>query len=82
MVDGIDFATTLSKLALIHALAWSLKHDLDPLSPEDASAGAEPLSAEQIQAELDRICELISQVALQDLKATGDEWLEATDSIA
>ncbi|WP_305487601.1 hypothetical protein [Brevundimonas sp.] len=63
-------------------MAWGLWHDLDPLSPEDVAAGAEPLSADQIQTELERICEVISQVALDDLKATGGEWLEATDSIA
>ncbi len=66
---------------MVHATAWSLKQDLDPLASDDAAAGAEPLSSEQIQNELDEICELISQIALEDLKVTGPEWIEAVDSI-
>jgi hypothetical protein len=81
-INGVDYAVILSKLALVNALAGSLKLDLEPLSTEDAEAGAEPLEAPQIQVELDRICQVVTEIALLHLKASPDEWVEANDSIA
>lgn len=72
----------IQKLAAVEAIAGSLKLDLnDDLTPEDIAAGAEPLRKEQIQAELETICRMVTELALQDLRAEPEEWISACDKI-
>ncbi len=71
----------LRQLAEISAIAFSLKYELEPLTPEDIQAGAEPLSQGQIQKSLDSIQNMITILALNDLKATREEWYAANDGI-
>ena len=80
-IDGVTFAVTLSKLALVNALSGSLKIDLEPLDPEDVAAGAEPLSLEQIQIELEKICQTVTEIAVVHLGASTAEWYAANDSV-
>ena len=53
--EGQALEAVLRELALVHATAGSLKLSLDPVSAEDAAAGAEPLTPEQIQEDLEQI---------------------------
>ena len=81
-MEGLYLRDALKKLAEISAVAFSLKCDLEPLTDDDIAHGAEPLSAQQIEAELDRISDLVTMFALDELRATSDEWLKASDSIS
>ncbi|WP_170573535.1 hypothetical protein [Ruegeria atlantica] len=83
MSELIARAEILKELANINAVASSLSMDLeDDLTPEDIAAGAEPLTPEQIQAELKSICSSVTLIALEHLKAEGEEWIAVNDSIA
>ncbi len=81
-MEGWYLRDCLKKLANISAIAYSLKMDLEPLSEEDIAAGAEPLTPEQIQTELEEISRLATSLALDEMKATPEEWYEANDKIA
>lgn len=80
-LKGEALQQILGQLAEISAIAFSLKHDLSPLSPEAIQAGAEPLSQGQIQESLDEIQTMIAVLALGDLKATREEWYAANDQV-
>lgn len=80
-MEGLYLRDCLKRLAEISVRADSLRFDLEPLSPEDVAAGAEPLSAEQISKELEDIARLATWIALEDLQATTEEWYAANDSI-
>ena len=80
-LQGKALEEILRQLAEISAIAFSLKHDLSPLSPEDIQSGAEPLSQEQIQDSLDEIQTMITVLARKDLGATSEEWYAANDGI-
>lgn len=71
----------LEKLANISAIAFSLKHELAPLTQEDLQDGMEPLMQEQIQGALDSIQNEIFELALFDLGASKDEWYAANDTV-
>jgi hypothetical protein len=80
-LNGEALEDILRQLAEISAIAFSLKYELEPLTPEDIQAGAEPLSQGQIQESLDSIQNMITILALNDLKATREEWYAANDGI-
>lgn len=63
------------------AIADSLRYSLEPLTEADRAAGAEPLTKEQIQEELDQISQVVTFIALQDLRAESFEWYAANDAI-
>ncbi len=78
----INRSEAVKNLALVNTLASSLKFSLeDDLTQEDIAAGAEPLAREQIQAELDKICDLVTTIAILNLKAEPEEWLAAKNKI-
>ncbi|EUB94845.1 hypothetical protein PMI07_002623 [Rhizobium sp. CF080] len=79
--EGSALANVLQELAEINVRAMSLKYDLEPLSEEDISMGAEPLGAEQIAEELDHIATIVTRIVLEHLKAEPGEWYEANDKI-
>lgn len=82
-MEGWYLRDALKKLAEIDAIASNLRYTLaDPLTEEDIAAGAEPLSPEQISEDLERISRTIFSFATEELQATGDEWLSATDKVA
>ncbi len=78
---GPDRAAALKNLATINVLASSLKFSMEPLTPEDIDAGAEPLTAEQIIEMMDEICDLVTAIALQQMKAEPEEWHAVNDQI-
>lgn len=78
---GADRAEAIKNLALINVIATSLKLSMEPLTQEDLNAGAEPLTADQIQESMDEICDLVTVIALQQLKAEPEEWISANDQI-
>lgn len=78
---GADRAEAIRNLALINAIASSLKFSMEPLTQEDLDAGAEPINADQIQESMDEICDLVTAIALQQLKAEPEEWISANDQI-
>lgn len=80
-LKGEALESVLEQLAEISALAFSLKHELSPLTPEDIQAGAEPLSQGQIQEYLDDIQVRILLLAKEDLMATTEEWYAANDKV-
>lgn len=80
-MEGWYLRDCLKKLASISVVADSLRMDLEPLSDEDIAAGAQPLSPEQIQTELEEISRLATSLALDEMKATREEWYEANDKI-
>lgn len=75
------FRKALAQIAEISAIAFSLKADLEPLSPEDIQAGAEPLNQGQIQEALDSIQTRLTVLALNTLGATKEEWYAANDTV-
>ncbi|MEL7258419.1 MAG: hypothetical protein AAFN80_11350 [Pseudomonadota bacterium] len=78
----INRSEAVENLALVNTLASSLKFSLeDDLTQEDIAAGAEPLTREQIQAELDKICDLATTIAVLNLKAEPEEWLAAISKV-
>ncbi len=80
-MEGLYLRDALKRLALINAIATSLRYDLEPLTAEEVELGAEPLDREQISEELNRISEVVTSFALEELRAKPDEWLKACDSI-
>ena len=80
-LQGQALQDILAQLAEISGIAFSLKHELSPLSQDDIQAGAEPLAQGQIQESLDRIQTMIAWLALNDLGATSKEWYAANDGI-
>ena len=76
-----QFTQILRELASISVIAFSLKNDLSPLSPEDIQMGAEPLNQGQIQGQLDDIQSRIASLALVTLGASKDQWYAANDGI-
>ncbi|EAQ23222.1 hypothetical protein [Roseovarius sp. 217] len=80
-LNGKALKVILEQLAEVSAIAFALKHDLEPLTPEDIQAGAEPLSQGQIQDSLDEIQTMITNLARVALKATSEEWGAANDGI-
>lgn len=80
-ISDTDFRKALNELAEVSTIAFSLKHDLSPLSQEDIQAGAEPLTQGQIQESLDDIQRRITLIALNTLGATSEEWYAANDSV-
>jgi ATP phosphoribosyltransferase regulatory subunit HisZ len=80
-MKGEQLANILDQLAEISAIAFSLKYELEPLTPEDIQAGAEPLSQDQIQGSLDKIQSMITMLAMIDLKATREEWYAANNGV-
>jgi len=80
-LSAAQFREVLETLAHVSAVAFSLKHDLEPLTPEDIQAGAEPLSQGQIQGSLNRIQHELASLALETLKATPEEWYAANDTV-
>lgn len=80
-ISETDFRKALNELAEVSAIAFSLKHDLSPLSQEDIQAGAEPLSQGQIQESLDDIQNRIAITVLRTLGAKPEEWYAANDGV-
>lgn len=80
-LHGEPLEAILRELAEISSIAFSLSHELQPLSQEDIEAGAEPLSQGQIQEYLNDIQMRIAILALGDLKATRGEWYAANDGV-
>lgn len=80
-MEGWYLLDGLKKLAEICAHADGLKHELEPLSAEDLAAGAEPLTQEQIAERLNRISQLATSLALEEMQATSEEWYAANDAI-
>jgi hypothetical protein len=81
-MEGWYLRDALAKLAEICAVADSMRLSLtDPLTEEDIAAGAEPLTAEQMAPDLEKIARLATSLALEELQATSDEWYSANDKI-
>lgn len=80
-MEGAALEAVLDELARVHAIAGSVKIDMEPLSDEDKEAGAEPLTPEQIQGELERIMVGVTRVVLNHLGASPEEWYAANDKI-
>jgi hypothetical protein len=76
-LDGQTLTELVNDLATVHTIAWSLSHNLEPPSEEDRAAGAEPLSKEQIQVDLAKICRTVESIALHRLKVEPGEWSDA-----
>ncbi|WP_155851896.1 hypothetical protein [Ahrensia sp. 13_GOM-1096m] len=79
--NGEELDAILKQLAEISAIAFSLKHDLSPLTPEDIQMGAAPLDQGQIQGALDDIQTRIAFLVMNDLRATSEEWYAANDNV-
>lgn len=81
-LTGPTLKTVLEQLARICVIADSLRMTLEePLSEEDKAAGAEELTSEQIQQELESIARIATAIAITDLKADSKDWYAATDSM-
>lgn len=80
-MEGNALVDVLKELATVTVIADMLRTSLEPLSTEDIAAGAEPLTKEQIQEDLERISLIVTSVALVNLKAEPSEWYAANDSI-
>lgn len=81
-IEGQALKEILHELASITAISDSLKLSLEPLTDEDRAAGAEPLSNEQINEELEKISRIATQIAILHLHAETEEWYAANDAIA
>lgn len=79
--EGQALTNILVELAEISATAFSLEHDLAPLTQDMIEAGAEPLSQDQIKDALDEIQTRITILARQNLQATSEEWIAANGTI-
>jgi hypothetical protein len=79
--EGQALEAVLKELALINAIASSLQMSLEPLSTEDKAAGAEPLTAEQIKEDLEKVLQLVTGIVLQHIRAEPEEWYAANDKI-
>lgn len=71
----------LKSIATVSVIAFSLKEEMSPLTPEDLQMGAEPLTQKQIQDSLDDIQNRLTILALHTLKATPEEWYSAIDTV-
>ncbi len=80
-MEGWYLRDGLKRLATICAIADGMRYSLEPLSDEDIAAGAEPLTPEQMQEELERISMIATQVALEEMQATSEEWYAANSSV-
>lgn len=80
-LEGLALERILKELALVDAIAGSLKLSLEPLSDDDRTAGAEPLTPKQIQDDLDEMMRIITGIVFLHLKAESSEWYAATDAI-
>ena len=80
-IEGQALTNILHELARVNVTIGSLKFDLEPLAEEDIAAGAEPLTSEQVQEELEKIAQIVTTVAIQHLKADPMEWYAANDMI-
>lgn len=80
-MEGLYLRNALKKLAEISAIAASMRYSLEPLSEEDIELGAEPLTPDQMMPDLERIFQLASSFALEELQATSTEWHDANDAI-
>ena len=80
-MEGWYLRDGLKRLATICAIADGMRYSLEPLSDEEISAGAEPLTPTQMQEELGRIALIATQVALEEMQATSEEWYAANNSI-
>jgi hypothetical protein len=76
-----QYRTALETLARVSAVAFSLRENLTPLTPEDIAAGAEPLSQEQVHEALDAIANEMTVLALDTLGATREEWFAADGKV-
>ena len=81
-MEGLYLRDCLKRLAEICALADSMRLSLDPLTDDDIEAGAEPLTPEQMQPDLEMISRLATMLALDEIQATPEEWYAANDAIA
>ena len=82
-MEGWYLRDALKKLAEVCALADSLRYSItEPLTEEDIAAGAEPLEPEAIAEVLEDISRISTSFALDELKATSDEWYAANDKIS
>lgn len=79
--DGQALDGILREFALVNVTAGSLKMNLEPLSPEDEAAGAEPLTPQQIQDDLEQIMQIVTRIVLNHLNAAPAEWYAANDAI-
>jgi hypothetical protein len=81
-MEGWYLRDALAKLAEICAIAGSMRLSLtEPLTEDDIAAGAEPLSPEQIVPDLERIGQLATSLAIEELQASAEEWYAANDKI-
>ena len=81
VISHENFKDALKLLAEASAVAFSLKNDLSPLTPEDIQMGAAPLDQGQIQPSLDEIITMLTQLALNKLQASNLVWYAANDSM-
>lgn len=79
--EGQELHNILKELAYANVIAGTMKSSLDPLSEDDVAMGAEPLTPDQIKADLDKIMDVLAKVAVLYLKATREEWQAADDEI-
>ena len=80
-IEGQILTDILLELARVNVVASSLMRSLDPPDEEDIAAGAEPLTPDQIKEDLDQICNIVTRIAVVNLKAESGEWYAANDSI-
>lgn len=80
-LEGQALQDILHELAMINTVAGMLKLNLEPLDQEDIAAGAEALTPEQINEDLDKICNIVTRIAIASLQAQPAEWYAANDSI-
>jgi hypothetical protein len=80
-LEGQHLHDGLKRLVLICALAESLSIGLEPLSEKDIAGGVRPLTPSQIQEQLARIVLVATKIALEDMRATPEEWYAANDAI-
>jgi len=81
-LEGKLLRDALHELAMITAVADSLRLSLGPLTEEDKAAGAEPLTNEQIQEDLEKITHIATKVAIHHLHALPQEWYAANEAIS
>lgn len=80
-IEGWSLQDALKKLAEICAIADGLRFDVGPVSEVDSALGAAPLTLEQIGPELEKITQIATSLALEDLRATTADWYAAHESI-
>jgi hypothetical protein len=80
-VNGHALESLLVELARICVTASGLRMGFEPLSDEDRAAGAEPLTAGQINERLETISRVATVIAVTHLKAEPEEWYAAIDKV-